>query len=289
MCFFSLVVSTKGRSSELGILLQSLAAQSCVDFEVIVVDQNPDDRLRAYVNQAWPFVLKFYRHEGASGASLGRNHGVRLARGEFLLFPDDDCWYPSQFLLAARAKLNQREMDVLSGRAADLRGRSINGRFDTSAKEITARDVWTTSIEWVMFVRRSMFERLGGFDGDIGVGALTPWQSCEAQDLILRAIKAGAACEYDPSLFGHHVELNIVQPDEAQIAKGRAYARGLGFVLRKHRALWIIRLYWIARPALASMLRLAQRNRAAARYFLQVALGRLEGAIGKKISKPWAS
>jgi len=41
----SFIVATAGRTGELYRLLDSLAAQTHQDIEVVVVDQNPDDRL----------------------------------------------------------------------------------------------------------------------------------------------------------------------------------------------------------------------------------------------------
>jgi glycosyltransferase involved in cell wall biosynthesis len=42
---FSLIVATIGRTAELRSLFESPAVQTHRDFEVIVVDQNPDDRV----------------------------------------------------------------------------------------------------------------------------------------------------------------------------------------------------------------------------------------------------
>ena len=43
----SLILATYGRAAEIERLFDSLAQQSCRDFEVLVVDQNQDERLEA--------------------------------------------------------------------------------------------------------------------------------------------------------------------------------------------------------------------------------------------------
>ena len=45
MLDFSLILGTVGRVNDLEIILSSLQAQTYQNFELIVVDQNPDDRL----------------------------------------------------------------------------------------------------------------------------------------------------------------------------------------------------------------------------------------------------
>ena len=278
---FSLVVATKGRVSELVRLFDSLAAQTCNAFNVVVVDQNTEAILAETLAGPWPFDVQHIRTPGATGACRARNVGWRVATGALVLFPDDDCWYPPQFLEHAHARFNETGCAVLTGRAADTAGRSINGRFELDQCVVKSQNVWTTSIEWVAFFKRSLLEALGGFDEDVGIGSTTPWQSCESQDIVLRALEHGAGCVYDPSLFGHHAELNIETPDEAQIRKGRAYARGMGWVLRKHKSAWPARAYWVLRPACKSLIRAAQGRPAAASYYRNIALGRLEGARGR--------
>jgi glycosyltransferase involved in cell wall biosynthesis len=285
MPFFSLVVSTKGRIGEIEPLLASLKAQSFRDFDVVVVDQNPDSRLEALLARDWGFALRRLHRPSDSGLSRGRNVGWRDSTGEFVLFPDDDCWYPAGFLAYAAQRLALTRADVLTGRAADMDGRSINGRFETRAQRVDRARVWTTQIEWVAVFRRTLLQALDGYDPDIGVGAATPWQACEGQDIVLRALNAGAACWYDPDLFGHHAELETTNPDAAMIAKGRAYGRGMGYVLRRHGWGWGARFYWVARPAARAVVSLLRRRRAAARYFQHVAIGRLEGALGRLLTQ----
>ena len=84
---------------------------------------------------------------------------------------------------------------------------------------------------------------------------------------------------YDPSLYAHHAELNIYTPDEAMIKKGRAYARGMGFVLRTggYGPLWAA--YWIARATANTGLALVRGNTPQFRYYSNLVIGRLEGYL----------
>jgi glycosyltransferase involved in cell wall biosynthesis len=46
------VLATYGRVDEIGRLMDSLAAQTCVDFELIFADQNADERVLPFVQRA---------------------------------------------------------------------------------------------------------------------------------------------------------------------------------------------------------------------------------------------
>lgn len=271
----SLIVATKGRSAPFRDLFGSLEAQTFRDFEVIVVDQNADGSLGSPDGEGWGFPLLHLRTPHESGASRGRNAGFARARGSIILFPDDDCWYDAGFLADALRRITELGADVLSGRAADAAGRDINGRYMQARTTITRDNVWTAGIEWVIFFKREVFETLGGFDPGIGIGADTPWQSCEAQDIMLRALEAGLHCVFDPAVYGHHAELDIRSP--AMLRKGRAYARGFGYVLRRHRYPLRQVADWLLRPAIRGILSILKGDRMLAAYYGNVLAGRLEG------------
>ncbi|WP_375203504.1 glycosyltransferase family 2 protein [Hyphococcus sp.] len=245
----SLVISTLGRTTDITRLFESLEAQACEDFEVIVVDQNDDERLAEFIRpDDWQFAIRHIRTPDQRGLSRGRNVGWRQARGEIVLFPDDDCWYPADFLSRALKLFDELNADILCGRAADMTGRSINGRFEKTRQQIDRKNVFTTQIEWVAFFRRDMLFKLGGYDETIGVGASTPFQACEGQDIVLRALASDAKAFYDPDLYGHHADISKARPDRSSIVKARGYARGLGRVLRLHRYSTASLFLWLARP-----------------------------------------
>lgn len=232
--FVSMVVATLGRSTEFDGLLASLAALTRRDFEVIVVDQNPDDRLVPIVAR-WQHALTI-RHlrPKIRGLSRARNLGAAEARGDWILFPDDDCWYAPDFLDRFAALVESRPADFYCGRAVNAEGETIMVRFSTEPETVRRENVWSTLIEWVFFVRRETFARSGGFDERLGVGAGTPWGAYEGPDLVLNLIKAGATGVYEPSLTGHHPDERAAPPSAEGARKMRAYGAGLGYVMRRH-------------------------------------------------------
>lgn len=274
----SLVVPTLGRSACFPRLLESLAGQTVQDFELIVADQNSDDRLVEVLRQErWPFPVRHLRTPGAHGGSRARNAGLKLAIGEFVLFPDDDCWYPPWFLEKALGLFSEWGCASVAGRAADLDGRSINGRYDTEPGWIGRHNIWTTQIEWVVLFRREILVALGGYEETIGVGAGTPWGASEGQDVMLRLLAAGHTAYYDPRLYGHHPELDVVTPTADMTRKGRAYARGMGYVLRRHGFGAGNAAYWMLRPVAGAVLNLLRGQVNRSIYQWNIALGRFEG------------
>jgi glycosyltransferase involved in cell wall biosynthesis len=275
---FSLVVSTLGRGDTLRCLLDSLEHQTLQDFEVIVVDQNDDERLGEVLTaRQWRFPVEHVRTPGQRGVCRGRNAGLRRARGRLVAFPDDDCWYPPWLLAKVAARFASTPVDIVTGRAADESGRSINGRFETVAQPLSRANVWTTCIEWMSFFRCDVIKAAGGYDESIGPGSGAPWLSTEGQDLLLRALSAGFTGHYDPDIYGFHPELDIRTPDAAMLAKAHGYALGMGYVLGRHGYGLGSIAYWLARPLAGSLLYSLRGQPARARYYWNVARGRWEG------------
>jgi glycosyltransferase involved in cell wall biosynthesis len=281
----SLVVATLGRKTEFRKLLHSLERQEYDNFELIVVEQNEKPLIKPILDSRhWTFPITHIRTPGERGISRGRNVGWRQANGDMILFPDDDCWYPANFLAEGIGLLRQTGADIVTGRSADESGRSINGRYADRPQFITPRSVWICQMEWVTFVQRRVLEALDGFDEGIGIGAPTPWQAAEGPDFILRALDRGFRGYFDPNLFGHHAEFETGDPGSGMIWKGRIYARGMGFVLRKHGFGVLTLSYWVSRSLFNCIRHFWCGDPVRARFYLAVGLGRIEGWIRRPCS-----
>ena len=278
MTEISLIVATKGRTAELGELFESLLAQGCAPgaLEVIVVDQNGDERLAPIVAGHAARGLDVRRIASAvPNACHARNLGLAAAHGGIVGFPDDDCTVPPGVLARVGAAFAaDAALAVLTGPAASPAGGLGSGRWRGDAGPITPANVWTSVIEFNLFLRRHVALQVGGFDDRLGPG--TRWGSAEGNDLVMRAIAAGHDARYDPGL-------RIVHPDKrlTEVARARAalYGRGLGFVLRRHGVPVPVWLPYVIRP-LGGMLLSALRGRLGdAGYYWGSLTGRLAGLL----------
>jgi glycosyltransferase involved in cell wall biosynthesis len=283
----SLVISTLGRSDVLERLFASLELQTCKDFEVVVIDQNADNRLAEIIRpDRWSFPLCYLQQPGR-GLSRGRNIGWKAATGNLITFPDDDSWYPSWFLENAVGLLVKKRADIVCGRAADGEGRSVNARFSPHAHAVNRRNVWTGQSESFSLIKRDVLEAVGGFDEEIGIGANTPWQAAEGPDLIIRALGMGKVCCFDPDLYGYHDAFDITHPDAKMLRKVRAYGRGMGFVLRRHYQSPLCIIYWVMRSVFNVVRFFLLGEFGKSRIYLAMTLGRVEGWIGTIVGPPF--
>lgn len=95
----SVIIPTYQRAADVQELLVSLARQTMPPLEIVIVDQSTDDATRqvaaAHAGAGLPIV---YWHTGDASLTRAKNLGVRLSRGEFLIFLDDDVVVPPEFV-----------------------------------------------------------------------------------------------------------------------------------------------------------------------------------------------
>jgi glycosyltransferase involved in cell wall biosynthesis len=279
---FSLVVATLGRDADVAALFDSLLAQGRADFEVIVVDQNEDDRLGP-IEAAYAGRLPLRRlRSSVRNANHARNLGLRHARGEIVTFPDDDCLYPAGVLDRVDAAFaGDASLEVLTGPAASPDGGLGSGRWRTESGAIDLANVWTSVIEFNLFLRRATALALGGFDEGMGPGSA--FGSAEGNDLVCRAMARGLRARYDAAL-------RIIHPDkrlsDVAVERAERYGRGLGFALRRHHAPASAWIAFLVRPLGGVAVSLLRGRMHDAGYYFMTWRGRLAGAMAAEARRP---
>lgn len=273
----ALAISTVGRPERLEQLLSSVAEQDAQPTQVIVADQSGGDHIAQVVDR-WAGRLPIRRIASTKGISVGRNDALdALEPCDVVTFPDDDVVYPPGLLSTVVKELSSRDLDGITGRLVAPDGQSRRLAFADDEQLLHPGTVWTLAISPTMFFRRSLVDAVGHFDPSIGVGATSPWQSAEESDYLLRALKADKQILFHPGIT---VIDNLAAGGDAPLAKVRAYARGTGYVTRRHYGPGR-RIKTVVRPLAGAVQALLRGQRPAAARHLQAAIGRAEGLTGR--------
>lgn len=115
MAYFSIIIPVYNRPDEMKELLDSLAAQTCKDFEVVVVEDGSTLRCDALVDAYRDRLSLQYTYKPNTGQSDSRNIGMTMAKGDYFLFFDSDCILPPQYIATVRDALRADYTDCYGG------------------------------------------------------------------------------------------------------------------------------------------------------------------------------
>lgn len=278
----SLILATIGRSEDVGHLIRSLAAQSERRFELIVVDQNSDDRLIRFLDEGRDLGTELLHlrldRPSLSGA---RNLGLAHATGEIVAFPDDDCWYEPDTIKSVLAAFTEdASRDGIIGHwveQAAAQNRQPHPERLSSQAWRNFRGGNASSI--TLFIKRELLSRLGGFDERFGVGRW--YGAAEETDFMLRALSTGANLASCPDVRVHHRFSTTPSTKLFEDCRNaRKRARGTGGLYAKHRLdTWVV-VRGLLAPVIVPLVKIDFR---AAIRGIFVTLGRTEGLISWRL------
>lgn len=202
---YSVIIPVYNRPDEISELLASLARQTYIDFEVIVVEDGSSVKSEDIVRQYEPnFKIKYLFGQN-EGPALARNHGAAQAEGEYLLILDSDTVLPEGWFEALDMAVSRDMPDAFGGpdRASDdfspiqkAISYSMTSFFTTGGIRGGKRKItrfYPRSFN--MGVRKSVFEAMGGF---------APMRFGEDVDLSMRIVEAGYKTELIPEMWLYH-------------------------------------------------------------------------------------
>ncbi|MFI5362177.1 MAG: glycosyltransferase [Elusimicrobiota bacterium] len=166
-------------------------------FDVVLVDNGSTDRTVEIARSFSPALNLTVLSRPGARISAMRNYGVARTRGEILAFLDADCLAPASWLKTATALLSAEGVGILGAHYRVPEDSSWVGRAWFGGEELARQG----SIAWVpagdMFVARSTFARIGGFDESIATN-----EDCE---LCERARAAGLRVVGDAAVAVVHL------------------------------------------------------------------------------------
>ena len=179
---FSVVIPAYNEGKYIHKTLKALGNQTFHDFEIIVKDGNSKDQTAKIAKK---FADKVISAQDQSAADA-RNQGARHAEGDTLIFMDADTLLPVNALEHFNRLMRQRDVVGASCRKIPL----TEGALDRLLYEFVNFSTFVSCKLRLggahgncMLIRRSVFQRIGGFNPKIIVA--------EEQELVRRAIRCG--------------------------------------------------------------------------------------------------
>lgn len=218
----SIAVCTYNRERFLPDCLESVARQDADHrlFELVIINNRSTDRthdictdfMKRYENSGLRIC---YAIETAQGLSPARNRAILEAGGAYIAYIDDDAILPADYITAILSLLNERPDTVAAG--GPIVPRFTNGapawynpysagrlmsQVDFGAEfKILDGDRFPAGCN--MIFRRSVFDRIGNFDPELGP-TLHNAIVCDEKDVFMRLKSAGHKVYYDPAIRLEH-------------------------------------------------------------------------------------
>lgn len=154
--------------------VESVVAQTCQDFEIIIIDDGSIDDTQVVLDQlSETLEIRCFRQDNA-GPAQARNFGMQSARGEYIAFLDcDDRWFPEKLEAQLVLLRDQAQPGLVHSNYEVI---ASDGRVIQYAKAGQTRDPFHQAFTGghapllsTIMMPRALLERVGGFDSHLWV------------------------------------------------------------------------------------------------------------------------
>lgn len=220
--------STGSNSSQLISLLDSFKALKVpknVNATLYFYDQNPKINSKILSNYSDINIVVINSKRGVIPLSIARNDLLELIDEGYVLFSDDDAYYPEEFLNLLDNEIRLRTsfslgffklMNIGSGSTYG------NRKYPKLSKQVNINDAINLCISLNIVIDVSLIKLVSGFDTRLGVGS--EFGCGEETDLILKCLSLPRIqCFYFETPIAYHPQFSW---DNVDIKKVYSYSYG---------------------------------------------------------------
>jgi cellulose synthase/poly-beta-1,6-N-acetylglucosamine synthase-like glycosyltransferase len=242
--FVSIILCTNGLRPMLARCLEHLSAQAqnYPDYEIIVVFNGPEDP--AFTQAVSQFPVKLL-HEPRRGVSNARNHAVPQAKGDILVFVDDDVVTDSNWLEEIVKCFADPNVACVTGRVIPAGMISLATeravRYYASERALSPWSLDASNPNWYQHIlgepvgfgcnmafRKTFLEDYSLFPPDLGAGSLIG--GGDEFYMYVQVIKHGFRIRHAPAAaVTHFFEDDI---EKQRVRNAQLYAGSVAFALK---------------------------------------------------------
>lgn len=222
--------------------LEHLSAQDYPDYEIIVVLNGDEDPLFAQAISRFPVRLLV---EPRRGVSIARNHAVPYAKGEILVFVDDDVLMAPNWLREIVKGFTDQETACITGRVIPAGPLCLAAekaeRYYASERALSAWTLDYTNPNWYQYIlgepvgfgcnmafRKTFLEKYSLFPVDLGAGSLIG--GGDEFYMYVQVLKHGFRIRHTPRAAATHYFENDI--DKQKIRNAQLRAGSVAFALK---------------------------------------------------------
>lgn len=209
----SVVVTTKNEEKHIAACLDSIKNQSYKNIEIIVVDNNSEDKTKEIALRFTPHVFNHGPERSAQ-----RNYGIiHKAKGDYVMFVDADMTL-SPHVVADCVERIKVDSSIVGLYISEI----ITGDSFWSKVRRFERSFYDgTVIDCVRFIRRDKFVEVGGFDENL--------TGPEDWDLDKKLRKIGKTALIKTPIYHNEAEFNL----KKYLSKKNYYAKSFNSYISK--------------------------------------------------------
>lgn len=110
----SVIIPAYNSADHIARTIQSVQVQTEQRFEIVIVDDASSDNTVEVIRSFSDEKIHLHINERNRGVSYGRNHAIKMARGEWIALLDSDDWYAPERLEKMLQSANQFGADVIA-------------------------------------------------------------------------------------------------------------------------------------------------------------------------------
>lgn len=206
----SVIIATKNRPRNITSCIRALLTSAVTPHEILILDQSKSDQTKRAISTISHAAIQYFKLD-TSGKSNALNYGIMRARGDILIFTDDDCIASTNWIATIQQSFERfPEISAVFGKTlphtSHLHGHRVCPCTFTNGKYalITRPCIHYKQIGFGnnMAIRKSVFHTMNTFKQWLGPGSMG--SNAEDAEMALRLLIKGHKIFYNPKAVVYH-------------------------------------------------------------------------------------